>query len=224
MPTICLEHLSPEQARAFMIADNRLTENSVWDDRLLAEQLKELSVLDLDFSLEATGFEMGEIDLRIESLGEKEAPVDQADLLPEENNRPPVSRPGDLWLLGRHRVLCASALEEKSYASLLGEKRASAVLTDPPFNLPIGGNVSGLGGIRHREFVMASGELTDDEFVAFLTTALTLLGRYSAYGSLHYVFIDWRHLGELLRAARTAYAELKNVCVWAKDTARMGSL
>ena len=116
VPTISLEHLSEAQAKAFMIADNRLTENSTWDDRLLAEQLKELSELQLDFSLEVTGFEMGEIDLRIEGLAADPEDADPADILPEQQSGSTVTRPGDLWLLDRHRVYCASALEESSYA------------------------------------------------------------------------------------------------------------
>src|ERR1700694_5667626 len=116
VPTISLEHLSEAQAKAFMIADNRLTENSTWDDRLLAEQLKGLSELELDFSLEATGFEMGEIDLRIEGLAAEPEEDDPADAQPESSSSSPVTRPGDLWLLDGHRVYCASALEESSYA------------------------------------------------------------------------------------------------------------
>jgi DNA modification methylase len=224
VPTIMLEHLSEAQVRAFMIADNRLTENSSWDDRLLAEQLKELSIVDLDFDLEATGFEMGEIDLRIESLSEEEGSKDDADALPDESHLPSVSRLGDGWLLGRHQVLCANSLEERSYAKLMGDEPASAVVSDLPFNVAIAGNVSGLGAIRHRDFAMAAGEMSPDQFVAFLKTALGLLAQYSTDGSLHYLFMDWRHLGELLQAGSSAYTELKNVCVWAKDTAGMGSL
>jgi len=116
VPTISMQHLSDAQAKAFMVADNRLTENSVWDDRLLAEQLKELSVLDLGFSLEATGFEMGEIDLRIEGLNSS-SEADEADDLSELNSGPPVSCVGDLWLLGEHRVYCGSALDAQAYAT-----------------------------------------------------------------------------------------------------------
>ena len=125
-----------------MIADNRLTENSTWDDRLLAEQLKELSELELDFSLEATGFEMGEIDLRIEGLTADPEDADPADVLPEQRSGSPVTRPGDLWLLDRHRVYCASALEESSYAALMQTEQAAMVFTDPPYNVAIEGNVS----------------------------------------------------------------------------------
>jgi hypothetical protein len=146
VPTICLEHLSDAQAKAFMLADNRLTENSVWDDRLLAEQLKELSELELDFSLEVTGFEMGEIDLRIESLEpDPNSQDDPADLPAAKPVGPPISRLGDLFLLGRHRVYCGSALEQDSYTALMGEQRAAMVFTDPPYNVAIEGNVSGLG-------------------------------------------------------------------------------
>lgn len=111
VPTIMLENLTEVQARAFMIADNRLTENASWDDRLLAEQLKRLSEVELDFSLEAIGFEMGEIDVMIEGLQPHEAVgEDVADQIPETVVAPQVTKSGDIWLLGRHRVLCGNAL------------------------------------------------------------------------------------------------------------------
>ena len=119
VPALCLDHLTPAQARAFRIADNRLTEISEWDDRLLAEQLKELSVLGLDFNIEVTGFEMGEIDFRIASLeGLSEADDDPADALPDTPAGPRVCNLGDLWILGRHRVLCDSALDRHAFATL----------------------------------------------------------------------------------------------------------
>jgi DNA modification methylase len=223
VPTICLDHLSDAQAKAFMIADNRLTENSVWNDRLLAEQLQELAVLDLDFSLEVTGFEMGEIDLRIEGLEvAAEGAPDPADTLPPTG--PQVSRAGDLWLLGSHRVFCGSALDDRSYEMLMKGETAAMVFTDPPFNLRIEGNVSGLGAVQHGNFAMASGEMTEAEFTAFLARACTQLARHSDDGSIHFVCMDWRHLTELLTAGRAAYDEFKNLCVWAKDNAGMGSL
>ena len=223
VPVIRLEHLSEHQKRAFMIADNRLTENAEWDARLLGEQLKILSEAELEFTLETTGFEMGEIDLIIENL----APAtneenDPADLLPE---RSPVqvSRLGDIWELGKHRLFCGDALSPKSYRVLMDGQKASVIFTDPPYNVPISGHVSGNGKIRHREFVMASGEMNEAEFIAFLTDALSLLSRHSLKGSLHYICMDWRHMTELLAAGRAAYSELKNLCVWTKDNAGMGS-
>jgi len=225
VPTIRLDHLTEAQARAFMIADNRLTENSVWDDRLLAEQLEALATMDLDFSLEVTGFEIGEIDLRIEQLSSSTQEGNaRADRLPEPVKGPSVTRPGDLWLLNEHRVLCASALEQSAYASLMKNRRARMVFTDPPFNVRIAGNVSGSGAIQHREFAMASGELSEDEFRRFLGKPCSLLAEYSVAEALHFVCMDWRHMGELLAAGREVYGELKNVCVWVKDNAGMGSL
>lgn len=226
VPTICLAHLSDAQARAFMLADNRLTEISAWDDKLLAEELKGLAELDLDFSLEATGFEMGEIDLRIEQLtAGSDAEPDAADDLSVLSTGPPVSLPGDLWLLGeRCKVYCGNALEESSYDKLMNGERAAAVFSDAPYNVRINGNVSGLGGVQHREFAMASGEMTQAQFTEFLAKALSLFARNSVDGSLHFLCMDWRHLSEMLSAGSSAYSELMNLCVWIKNNAGMGSL
>lgn len=226
VPTIRLDHLSEPQACAFMIADNRLTDNSVWDERLLAQEFKELSELDLDFSLETTGFEMGEIDLRIEGLNSPTAADDDpADTIPAAGpDDLPVTRSGDLWLLGQHRVYCSSALDANAYTTLMQGRKAAVVFSDPPYNVPIEGNVGGLGAIHHREFAMASGEMSPAEFTAFLNRALSLLAYHSAGGALHFICMDWRHMAELLAAGQEAYTELKNLCVWAKDNAGMGSL
>jgi DNA modification methylase len=225
VPTIRLEHLTEAQRRAFMIAENRLTEIAVWDDRLLAEQLKELCELNLDFNLEATGFDMGEIDLRIESLdaGSQDG-VDPADAAIPSVTGPPVSRLGDLWLLGRHMVYCGSALDGAAYDALLQGEQAALVFTDPPYNVPIQGHVSGLGAIRHREFAMASGEMTEDEFTRFLGEAMRHLARHSVEGAVHYYCMDWRHMDNLLTAGRRARLELLNLCVWVKHAGGMGSL
>ena len=224
VPTLCLDHLTSAQARAFMIADNRLTENSVWDDRLLAEQLKDLSLLGLDFDIEVTGFEMGEIDLRIASLDEPCDPSDDpADVLPEASTSLPVSKMGDLWQLNQHRALCGNALDNEAFATLLGDDRAAMVFTDPPYNVPIDGHASGLGAIHHRPFPMASGEMDRPEFTAFLGAAFRNLAEFSIDGSLHYVCMDWRHIEEVMAGGRAVYPELKNVVVWVKDNPGMGS-
>jgi DNA modification methylase len=225
VPTLCLDHLTPEQARAFRIADNRLTEISTWDDRLLAEQLRDLSLHGLDFSLELTGFDMGEIDLRVASLEEPpERDDDPADVVPEVSAGPPLTKSGDLWVLDRHRLLCGSALETPAFAALMGEEQAAVGFTDPPYNVPIEGHASGLGATHHRPFLMASGEMDSSEFTAFLSEAFRNLAAFSVAGSIHFVCMDWRHIEELLAAGRTAYGELKNLCVWVKDNAGMGSL
>jgi DNA modification methylase len=225
VPTLCLDHLTAVQARAFMIADNRLTEIASWDDRLLAEQLQDLSLSGLDFSLEVIGFEMGEIDLRIASLEDLPAQnADEADAVPEVTAGPPVSKLGDVWVLGRHHVLCGNALDPEAFTTLMGEERAVVVFTDPPYNVPIDGHASGLGAIHHRPFPMAAGEMGRAEFIAFLAQACRNLAAFSAAGSLHFICIDWRHLEELLTAGAEAYGELKDLCVWVKDNAGMGSL
>jgi DNA modification methylase len=223
VPTLCLDHLTPAQARAFMIADNRLTEIAVWDDRLLAQQLKELTLVGLDFDIEVTGFEMGEIDLRIASLDDPaQAEADPTDVVPEIPATP-LSKLGDMWLLHRHRLLCGSALDSAVFAALMGEERAATAFIDPPYNVRIDGHAGGLGAIHHRPFPMASGEMDRSQFTAFLGQAFRNLTAFSIDGSIHFVCMDWRHVEELLAAGREAYGELKNICVWVKDNAGMGS-
>jgi DNA modification methylase len=208
-----------------MIADNRLTENAVWDERLLAEQLKGLSEVELDFSLEATGFEMGEIDIMIEGLATStDAGQDVADVLPKVGDAVPVSKPGDLWLLGKNRLICGDALKENTYASLMDGRHANAVFADPPYNDPIDGYVNGFGKVHHNEFAMASGEMTSAEFTQFLSKAFARLVENSEDGALHFICIDWRHAKELIAAGEPSYSEFKNLCVWVKDSGGQGSL
>ncbi len=157
VPTLCLDHLTPAQARAFMIADNRLTEIAVWDDRLLAQQLKELTLVGLDFDIEAIGFAMGEIDLRIASLDDPAGvEADPADVVPQIPAAP-LSKLRDMWLLHRHRLLCGSALDSALFAELMGEERAATAFVDPPYNVRIDGHAGGLGAIHHRPFPAVHG-------------------------------------------------------------------
>jgi DNA modification methylase len=225
VPTIRIEHLNEAQKRAFMIADNRLTENSEWDERLLAEQFKALAVLELDFSLEVTGFEIGEIDMKIDSLTPASRSVnDPADAIPDFGTKPHVTRAGDLWVLGRHRVYCGDARNRSAYSELMTDRRADVVFTDPPYNDPIDGYVTGFGKVHHPEFAVASGEMSETEFADFLTNVFTQLARNSVDGALQFICMDWRHTGELISAARSVYTEFKNLCVWVKDNAGQGSL
>jgi DNA modification methylase len=223
VPTITLEHLTPDQVRAYRIADNRLTDCSTWDERLLAEQLRELAGAELDFDLEAIGFEMPEIDLRIQSLGEldeQEEPADSTSAADE----PVVSIVGDVWQLGSHRIACGSALEPATYETLLQGERAAVVFTDPPYNVPIAGHVGGKGAIQHHEFPMASGEMSRSEFTTFLGQALAAMKSAVSPGALMYVCMDWRHIAELAAAGEGQGLELKNVCCWDKGCGGMGSL
>jgi DNA modification methylase len=226
VPTICLDHLTEAEVRAFMLADNRLTEMGDWDDQLLGQLFLEIQELDPGFDLELTGFDMGEIDLSIEGINRPSNPQDDpADSLSSAlSGAPPVTRRGDLWVLQDHRVFCGSALEEPSYVCLMQSEKASSAISDPPYNVEIEGNVSGLGAVCHRNFEMASGEMSKSQFIAFLTRPLSLFAKYSRSGSLHFVFMDWRHIGELHEAGRVAYSELKNIAVWVKNQPGMGSL
>jgi len=166
---------------------------------------------------------MGEIDLRIESLDEKPEAPDPADQLPAIQEHA-ISRLADLWLLGRHRVLCGNALEQSAYANVMENAKAQLVFTDPPYNVPIQGHVGGLGSVHHREFPMASGKMSEVEFERFLLTCFRHLCAFSRSGSVHFICIDWRHLRELLGAGTEIYGSLSNFCVWVKSNGGMGSL
>ena len=221
IPTVRVDHLSPAQIRAYVIADNKLAENAGWDRNLLALELQDLSV-ELNFDVAVIGFETAEIDLLIGEVGQTEP--EGADDVPEiDRSKPAISRLGDVWRIGDHSLLCGDALDKVSYRALLGSKKAQMVFTDPPYNVPIAGHVSGKGKVAHREFAMASGEMTGAEFTKFLKTTFDRLEAFSTDGSIHFICMDWRHIREVLAAA-TSYSELKNLCVWAKTNAGMGSL
>jgi DNA modification methylase len=221
VPAIKLGHLTESQRTAFLIADNKLSENSSWDERMLGEQLRILSELELDFDLEAIGFEVPEIDLLIDGLNA--APeTDPDDRLPEISDSA-VTVAGDLWQLGKHRVLCGNSLTANSYERLMQGERADLVITDPPYNVVIDGHATGNGSIHHREFAMASGEMSSTEFINFLRQAMIAARNHSHAGSLAYYFMDWRHMREILSAGQEVYTQLLNLCVWAKSNGGMGS-
>ncbi|MGB8480718.1 MAG: DNA methyltransferase [Acidobacteriaceae bacterium] len=219
-PTIRLSSLTEDQIRAYILADNRLAEKAGWEASTLAIELQYLLTVDLGFDVTITGFEVPEIDLIIQEATNK---PDADDEVGPFALGPPVTRPDDLWLLGKHRILCGSSLDEASYAKLMKGRKADAVFVDPPFNVPIHGHVSGNGSIQHREFQMASGEMSEEEFVRFLNSSLGLLAQHSKNGSIHYVCMDWRHAGELAAVGKQIYDTQLNLCVWAKDNGGMGS-
>ena len=222
IPIIRIEHLSAAQRKAYMIADNRLCDTSAWSERLLGEVLRDLTVAELDFDVAAIGFSVGEIDLKIEGLNEPDKD-DADDTLPAVG--PAVTVRGDLWAVGRHRLVCGNALDAGVWSALMGTDKAAMIFTDPPFNVPVNGHVSGLGKIKHREFAMATGEMDRPQFTGFLREACVQMAAHSKAGSLHYVCMDWRGLGEMSAAGESVYTELKNVCFWNKVSgAGMGSL
>ena len=223
VPVIRLEHMSEAQKRAYILADNKLAEKAGWDREILAIELQNLILIDLDFDISITGFEMPEIDVLISASEAPPPKVDPLDHVPAVAEVP-VTRLGDIWQIGPHRLICGNSLDAATYARLLDGERAQMVFTDPPYNVPIDGHVSGLGAKRHREFAMAAGEMSEAEFTAFLESVFAQLVDASADGAIHFVCMDWRHMGEVLAAARGSYAELKNLCVWSKTNGGMGSL
>jgi DNA modification methylase len=223
VPTLCLSHLSQAQRKAYVIADNKLALNAGWDRELLEIELQAL--IDLDFDIEITGFAPAETEILFEELRNSSPEPNQSedDTIPAPEGFSAVSRPGDLWLLGRHRLLCGDSREASAFEHLLGDENADLIFTDPPYNVPIDGHVCGLGRIRHREFAMGAGEMSQAEFTNFLQVTLGHAAKRCRNGSIAFVCMDWRHIPELLVAGRAAFSELKNLCVWNKTNAGMGS-
>jgi hypothetical protein len=218
VPTLTVTGLTAEQVRAFAIAENRLSDLADWDFDTLRMEFAEL--IDLQVDVEDTAFSTGEIDIMLDGAGGEKSSED--DILPKMPSDV-GSRSGDIWHLGQHTLLCGDATDESAYRNLLAGRTADVVFTDPPYNVPIDGHVSGLGRVKHREFGMASGEMSPVQFTRFLASVFTCLARHSRTASIHYICMDWRHLREILDAGAQSYTELKNLCVWNKTNAGMGS-
>jgi DNA modification methylase len=211
VPTLTLSHLSPAERRAYMIADNKLALNAGWDPELLAQELQEL--IDIDFDIDLTGFSLAEIDLVLDDA--REASPESRDA-PEDAVPPPSA-------VGEHYLLCGDARDPDDFAKLMQGGKADLVFTDPPYNVKIDGNVCGLGSVKHREFAFASGEMSDTEFMRFLTETLGNAVSVMRDGAIAFICMDWRHMSELLSAGRQVFTELKNLVVWNKTNGGMGS-
>ena len=224
IPAIKLAHLSEAQERALAIADNKIALNSSWDLEILSEELEFMSAPDFEIEVGIIGFDTPEIDLII---GE---PVETSKLDPADEpisidrSKPAITQSGDLWICGKHRLYCGSALDAAAYDRLMDGEQAQMVITDPPYNVKIDGHVSGLGKARHQEFAMAAGEMTGSEFKSFLHTAFGCVAANSIDGALAFIFMDWRHMPEILAAGLAAFQEFKNLCVWNKTNGGMESL
>ena len=221
VPCIRIESMTAAEKRAYVLADNKLAMNAGWDEDLLAEELKALLSDDLGFDIGITGFSIPEIDGLVEGLTPEEPGDPEDDWLPDPG--PPRCRPGDVWQLGRHRLICGNALDSEVIRQLMDGERARMVFSDPPYNVPIDGHVGGSGRIKHREFAMAAGEMSVDEFTGFLRTSFRNLAEACVDGAIVYVCMDWRHQREVLDAAADVFTELKNLIVWVKDNGGMGS-
>jgi DNA modification methylase len=222
VPTLRLSHLSETERRAYVLADNKLALNAGWDQEILAIELQAL--IDLDFDVTLTGFSLAEVDMTLDAVqdSDPEAVIGPEDEIPPLAGEA-VSRMGDLWILGRHKLICGDARSAADYQSLMGGEVADLIFTDPPYNVAIDGHVSGLGRVRHREFAMGVGEMSDQAFTEFLTQTLGEAARVSRDGAIAFVCMDWRHMGELLTAGKAVFSELKNLCVWNKTNGGMGT-
>ena len=217
VPTIALPHLSDAQKRALRLADNKLALGAGWDLDILKLELAELAVLEIDFDLSLTGFSSGEIDVVLQGQAD---PDDE--LIPAVPTTP-RTKPGDIWICGEHRVGCGDGRDPAFLHAVIGEGAAiDAAFLDPPYNVKINGHANAKG--RHREFAMASGEMSDVAFVDFLKDSLGACATVSRDGAVHFVCMDWRHMGALETAGEQVYNTLLNLCVWNKSNAGMGSL
>lgn len=223
IPTISADHLSPAQVKAYRLADNRLPELATWDMDALIVELEEIISLD-EIQVESMGWSSAEMDsLFSQAEPDANSAADPADQQPS----PPVNAvatPEDLWLLGRHRLLCGSALEASSWDRLLNGEIATMIFADAPYNVSISGHVSGLGKVKHAEFAQASGEMSRDEFTTFLTQFLAAMLPHVVDGGVVDLCMDWRHLRELLAAIDNNALSLLNLCCWNKTNGGMGSL
>jgi DNA modification methylase len=215
-----LRHLSAAELKAYALADNRIAENSTWDNDELRLSLAELQIELPELQIEVMGFSIGEVDVLLD-ISPAEAKLEEQPAI----DRRTVSgvEAGDLWLLGRHRLLCGSSLEPSSFVRVMDGEQARLVFSDPPYNVPIDGFVGGLGRTKHAEFAMGCGEMSKPEFIEFLRRVFANCATVSMDGSIHYQCMDWRHMEEMLTAGNAAYSNLVNMCVWAKDNGGMGS-
>jgi DNA modification methylase len=217
LPTITLKGLTEAQKKALRLADNKIALNAGWDLEILKLELDDIGSLDVEFDLSLTGFASGEIDVALKAANDPDDEVIPA--VPSE----PRTRPGDIWILGQHRLGCGDSRDIEFLRRVVGEGASiDAAFLDPPYNVKINGHANAAG--RHREFAMASGEMSVDEFRQFLSETLGAAAEVSRNGAVHFVCMDWRHLDDVSAAASEVYDELLNICVWNKSNAGMGSL
>lgn len=222
VPAIRLLHLSSTQKRALAIADNKLSEIGEWDSSILTEELQFLSdpAIELGFDLQMLGFETVEIDSILES-GKPAQTADPADEALPDTPETPVSERGDLWIAENHRLLCGDARSVDDYRALMGNDIADVVFTDPPYNVPNVGHVTSRRNVR--EFAMAAGEMSPAEFSHFLSESFSAIAKHIKPGAVVFTCMDWHHLGELRAACDPIFDAPRNMIVWVKSNAGMGS-
>lgn len=218
---IQIKHLTEAEKKAYRIADNKLTELGDWDIGKLQLEFEAIESLDAELDFEITGFNSGELDVLMDNACPKADP--QKNSIPFIPDDEIVSKEGDIWELGKHRIICGNSLVRDTFSNLMQGKKATMVFTDPPYNLSTD-DICGGGAIKHEDFKFAHGEMSSTEFQQFLKSSFMLLKEFSTSGSLHYLCIDWKHVKEMSYAGADVHAELKNICVWNKTNAGMGSL
>ncbi len=217
VPVIELAGLTEPQKKALRLADNKIALNAGWDMEILKLELTELSMPEIDIDLGLTGFSSGEIDVVLEESADPDDEV-----IPEVPIEPRV-RTGDIWQLGEHRIACGDGRDTDFLTKLVGEgETVDCAFLDPPYNVKINGHVNAAG--RHREFAMASGEMSESEFRSFLSDTLGACANVSRDGAVHFVCMDWRHMDDVTASVTNVYDKLLNICVWNKSNAGMGSL
>jgi DNA modification methylase len=217
VPVVIADDLTDTQIKAFRLIANQSANWAEWDDELLKLELEDLK--DLNFDLDLTGFDLSEVERLLRNDDVQE---DDYDEIPSDENTKPISKLGDLWILGNHRLLCGDSTKIEGVKKLMAGKSADMVFCDPPYNVRIN-NIIGLGSVHHGEFQMASGEMSEQEFIDFLTIIFKNLVTVSKDGSIHYHCMDWKHIYEITVAGRAVYREFKQLCVWNKDNGGMGS-
>jgi hypothetical protein len=225
VPTVRLSHLDAAQRRAYVIADNKLALNAGWDREVLAIELQAL--IDLEVAVEITGFSLAEVDLVLdeaEAAAPDSGPDRDDDVPPLPDPAAATTRPGDLWILDRHRLLCGDSRTRETFDRLLDRERIDLVFTDPPYNVPIDGHVCGLGRIRHREFAMGAGEMSREAFTAFLQQTLGHAAAFCRDGAIAFVCMDWRHLAELLAAGQAVFSRTQEPLRVEQDQWRHGDV
>jgi len=221
VPVLRVEALTPDQVRAYRLADNRIAELAGWEDQILAIELQHLGQIELGFSLDALGWKPPEVEIIVNAhLNSADAEQeDDADDLPDQSDVV-VSRVGDLWLCGDHRVLCGSALDAAALTRLMAGRQAQLICQDPPWNLAIQSIVNS-GRTKHREFVQGSGEMSDIQFRQFLRDEIRCAAEQAVPGAVIQVFIDWRNVEKVIAAGEAEGLELINVLVWVKNNGGM---
>ncbi len=219
VPVVIADDLSEAQIKAFRLLANQSANWAEWNEELLKLELEELK--EMNFDLELTGFDLDEISEILKN--------DVEEKVSESNEEEPqqeleiVSQLGDLWILGNHRLLCGNSTNESDVRKLMDDQLADVVFTDPPYNVKVS-NISGINKEhKHAEFLMASGEMSEEEFIEFLSKIFQNLAVFSENGSLHYICMDWKHVYEIMTAGKKNYDVLKQLCIWNKGVGGMGN-